>query len=230
VLVLCHHEVRSRERFHAQMSILVERGYAVLAMDDLIAWVRRGRPIPSRAAVLTFDGGYRSQIDNALPTLETMRLSATFFPLSAGLDDAEVSGRDLAALAARGYTIGCHSHTHPDLTTLSPDDLEREVAGSRRILEDAVGRPVTVFCYPDGLWNTRVAAAVRSAGFEVAFTIDLGGLNAGDDPYELRRIPVLGEPGPTQFAAFLRGTRFIAGSILIGWKIRERLLDRALAG
>ena len=104
VLVLCHHEVRSRERFHTQMSILVERGYSVLTMDDLIAWVRRGRPIPSRAAVLTFDGGYRSQLDNALPTLETLRLSATFFPLSAGLDDAEISGRDLAALAARGHS------------------------------------------------------------------------------------------------------------------------------
>jgi len=89
---------------------------------------------------------------------------------------------------------------------------------------------VTAFCYPDGLWNTRVAAAVQGAGFEVAFTIDLGGLNAGDDPYQLRRVPVLGEPGRSQFAAFLRGTRFIAGSLLIGWKIRERLLDRALAG
>jgi peptidoglycan/xylan/chitin deacetylase (PgdA/CDA1 family) len=41
--------------------------------------MHRGRPIPSRAAVLRFDGGYRSQLDNAVPTLETMRLSATFF-------------------------------------------------------------------------------------------------------------------------------------------------------
>jgi peptidoglycan/xylan/chitin deacetylase (PgdA/CDA1 family) len=148
LLVLCHHEVRSRERFRAQMSILVERGYSVLTMDDLVAWLRRRRPIPSRTAGLTFDGGYRSQLDNAVPTLETMRLSATFFPLSAGLDDAEISGRDLAALAARGHTIGCHSHTHPDLTTLSSDDLAREVAGSKQVLEDAVGRPVTAFCYP----------------------------------------------------------------------------------
>jgi peptidoglycan/xylan/chitin deacetylase (PgdA/CDA1 family) len=156
-----------------------------------------------------------------------MRLPATFFPLSAGLDDAEISGRDLAALAARGHTIGCHSHTHPDLTTLSPGELEREVLGSKQILEDLVGRPVTAFCYPDGLSNTRVADAVRGAGFEVAFTIDFGGLSTGDDPYQLKRIPILGEPGSAQFAAFLRGTRFLAGGILIAWKIRERLFDRA---
>jgi len=171
VRVLCHHEVRSRERFPAQMSVLVERGYSVLSMEALIAWTRRGQPIRSPAVVLTFDGGYRSQLDNALPTLEALRLLATFFPLSAGLDDAEISGRDLTELAARGYTIGCH--THPDLTTLSPGELEREVAGSKRVLEDAVGRPATAFCYPDGVRNSRVATAVRNAGFAVAFTIDL---------------------------------------------------------
>jgi hypothetical protein len=27
LLVLCHHEVRSRERFQAQMSVLIERGF-----------------------------------------------------------------------------------------------------------------------------------------------------------------------------------------------------------
>jgi peptidoglycan/xylan/chitin deacetylase (PgdA/CDA1 family) len=225
VRVLCHHEVRSRASFHAQMSVLVERGYSVLSMEELVAWARRARPIRSPAVVLTFDGGYRSQLDNALPTLEALKLPATFFPLSAGLDDAEITGRDLAELAARGHTIGCHTHTHPDLTTLSPDELEREIAGSKRVLEDAVGRPVTAFCYPDGLSNSRVAAEVRNAGFEVAFTIDLGGVRAGDDPYHLRRIAVLGDPGRTEFSAFLNGTRFIAGGILIGWKIRERFLE-----
>jgi peptidoglycan/xylan/chitin deacetylase (PgdA/CDA1 family) len=226
VLVLCYHDVRRRERFHDQISILLSRGYSVLTMEEFIAWVRRRQPIRSPAVLLTFDGGYRSQLDNALPALEAFKLPATFFPLSSGLDldDAEVSARELAALAAGGHTIGCHTHTHPDLTTLLPDDLEREVAGSKRILEDVVGRPVTAFCYPDGLRSSQVAAAVQRAGFEVAFAVDLGGVNAGDDPYQLRRIPILGEPGPREFGAFLKGTRGVSGGILIGWKLRERLL------
>jgi peptidoglycan/xylan/chitin deacetylase (PgdA/CDA1 family) len=223
LLVPCHHEVRSRERFQAQMSVLIERGYSVVTMDALIGWARRGQPIRSPAVLLTFDGGYRSQLDNAIPALDALKLPATFFPLSAGLDDAEVSGRDLAELAARGHTIGCH--THPDLTTLPPQDLEREITGSKRVLEDVVGKPVTAFCYPYGVRNARVAAAVRSAGFEVAFTIDLGGVSARDDPYQLRRIAILGEPGRTEFGAFIKGTRFVAGGMLMGWKIRERFLD-----
>jgi len=50
-------------------------------------------------------------------------------------------------------------------------------------------------------------------------------LRAGDDPYQLRRIAVLGDPGRTEFSAFLNETRFIAGGILIGWKMRERFLE-----
>jgi peptidoglycan/xylan/chitin deacetylase (PgdA/CDA1 family) len=208
------------------MSTLLERGYSVLAMDEFIAWVRRRRPIRSPAVLLTFDGGYRSQLDNALPVLEMLAMPATFFPLSSGLDlpDAEVSGRELAALASSGHTIGCHTHTHRDLSSLSPEDLEWEVVGSKRILENVVGRPITAFCYPEGLRSPRVAAVVQRAGFDVAFAIDLGGVKANDDPYQLRRIPILGEPGRGEFGAFLNGTRFVSGGILMGWKIRERLL------
>lgn len=99
VLVLCYHHVRSRERFHGHMSILLDRGYSVLTMDEFIAWLLRRCPIRSPAVLLTFDGGYRSQLDNALPVLETLEMPATFLPLSSGLDldDAEVSGRELAA-------------------------------------------------------------------------------------------------------------------------------------
>ena len=225
VLVLCHHAVRRRDRFHAQMSSLLERGYAVLTMKEFTAWLRRGQPIRSPAVVLTFDGGYRSQLDNALPTLEALKLPATFFPVSAALDDAEFGRHGLAALAAAGHTIGCHTHTHPDLTRQSPQGLAQEIVGSKRLLEDVIGQAVTVFCYPDGLRNPRVAAAVQGAGFEVAFTIDLGGVRAGDDPYQLRRAAILGEPDRRSFAGFMKGTRGVAGAILIGWKIRERFLE-----
>jgi hypothetical protein len=43
VLVLCYHDVRSPKRFRGQMSVLLERGYSVLATDEFIAWVRRRR-------------------------------------------------------------------------------------------------------------------------------------------------------------------------------------------
>src|SRR5215211_93242 len=38
-----------------------------------------GRPLPRRAVALTFDDGYRDNLDLAVPLLEELRLPATFF-------------------------------------------------------------------------------------------------------------------------------------------------------
>ena len=79
--------------------------------------------------------------------------------------------RDLAKL---GYTIGCHSHSHPDLTGLSKTELHREVHGSKQILEEVVGQRVTAFCYPYGAYDACVRNVVQAAGYDMAFTVDWG--------------------------------------------------------
>ena len=60
----------------------------------------------------------------------------------------------------------------------------------------------------------------------MAFTVDLGGVPRNDDPYLLKRVPVLGEPSVVEFRAYLSGTLGVSGPLLLYWKLRERLLDR----
>ena len=98
--------------------------------------------------------------------------------------------------------------------------------GSKLALEDALSQRVSAFCYPYGAYDTRVREIVQDAGFDVAFTVDLGGVKFGDDPYRLKRVPVLGDPGPREFAVYLSGQFLVSGSILLYWKVRERILDR----
>ena len=215
------------------MALLSERGYSVLSMDQFTEWLR-GSPLPSRpAALLTFDHCYASQLDRAVPVLEALKLRATFFPASAGLvhelPDVAADSRDtLLALAKAGHTIGCHTHNHPVLTRLSPTHVRRELLGSKLALEDALGQRVSAFCYPYGAYDARVREIVQETGFDVAFTVDLGGVNPGNDPYLLRRVPILGEPSSAQFGVYLSGRFFVSGALLLYWKVRERLLDRTM--
>jgi len=129
-------------------------------------------------------------------------------------------------LTKAGHTIGCHTHSHPDLTLLSIAEIRREVLGSKLALEDALGQRVSAFCYPYGAYDARIREVVEEAGFDVAFTVDLGGVKFGDDPHHLKRVPVLGEPGSGEFGVYLSDRFLVSGAILLCWKVRERLLDR----
>ncbi len=230
VLVLCYHRTRSRERFSRQMTALAEQGYAVLSMEHFTGWLHGRKKLAHPAVLLTFDGCDSDQLEHAVPELQAFNYPATFFPVSCHLDgertNLAVSWRQtLLELDQAGYTIGCHSHTHRDLTALPEAELWREVVDSKKLLEDLLGQQVSAFCYPYGACNSQVASAVRQAGFHVAFTVDLGGVNPGDDPYRLKRVPVLGEPKVREFCAYLSGHVLLSGAILAHWKVRERLLD-----
>src|SRR5437016_4882757 len=76
------------------------------------------------AALLTFDGCYSDQLENAVPVLDAVKFPATFFPASAGLacelpDAAAYWRNTVLALTKAGHTVGCHTHNHPVLTRLS---------------------------------------------------------------------------------------------------------------
>jgi peptidoglycan/xylan/chitin deacetylase (PgdA/CDA1 family) len=230
VVVLCYHRIRSREHFRMQMDLLADGGYRVLSMGQFLERLNKPQGAFQPAVLLTFDGCSSDQLEHAVPVLQSLNFPATFFPVTAFLDcdfahqplPWRESFRDLTKA---GHTIGCHSHTHADLTELPRAQIHQEVVVSKRILEEAIGQPVQAFCYPFGRWDASIASIVRDAGYEVAFTVDLGGVSPANDPYQLKRAAILGEPGRAELKAFLSGRFLLSGGLLLSWKVRERLLD-----
>jgi len=96
----------------------------------------------------------------------------------------------LKEVAERGVEIGSHTVSHRPLTEVSSKQLGHELANSADRL-DAIGLPrPRAFAYPFGQWNQEVADAVRDAGYEVAFTVDRGAVEADSDPHALPRFAV----------------------------------------
>lgn len=97
----------------------------------------------------------------------------------------------VAEMAEAGVAFGSHSLSHPILSRETPERVEREVAGSKRALEERLGRPVRSFAYPNGTaadFDDGVVAAVREAGYASACTT-IPGLNTADtDPFRLHRV------------------------------------------
>jgi len=74
---------------HKQLSLL-RRVATVVALDAALDDLASGRPLPPRAVALTFDDGYRDNLDVALPMLQDLGLPATFF-LVPGVLDGEIT-------------------------------------------------------------------------------------------------------------------------------------------
>jgi len=89
-----------------------------------------------------------------------------------------LSADELGALAERGHVVASHTHHHttasPEFAPdMSPAALDREVAGSRRVLERLSGRDVRVLAWREGTSlgaDARADEALRSSGYEFLFT------------------------------------------------------------
>lgn len=84
---------------------------------------------------------------------------------------------DVAKVASAGMDIGSHTRTHRILQTLEDAPLRDELEGSRRDLEERLGRRINSIAYPVGysvVGEPRIVRALAAAGYEVGFTAHTG--------------------------------------------------------
>ncbi len=183
------------DRFAEQMQAVEDAGYTAITMRDSEDYWAGKRRVPRKPIVLTFDDGYRSHVDVALPELEKrgwpgvlyLEVAAMKKPGAEGISRAHVR-----KLVDAGWELGAHTMTHPDLTTLDAAALTEEIAGSRKLLRDQFGVAVDAFCYPAGKYDDTVIAAVDDAGYASATTVEEGLAGPGDEPFTRHRIRVNG--------------------------------------
>lgn len=94
-------------------------------------------------------------------------------------------------LDAHGIEIGAHTISHPILAGLDDDTAQEEIRGSKRDLEAMLGKSVRLFAYPNGKagkdYDARHVRMVREAGFEAAFTTEVGVVCSRSDRFQLPR-------------------------------------------
>jgi len=156
----------SKSDFAAQMRWLARHGYRAVTQRDVWNHWHRGTALPRKPVVISFDDGYRSVAEAALPEMRrrswpgVLNLTVKNLRVSGGLSESRVR-----MLIAAGWELASHSLTHPDLTSLDDRSLSREVTHSRAALRSRFGVPVDFFCYPAGRHDARVIRAVRRAGY-----------------------------------------------------------------
>ena len=90
-------------RFEAHIRALA-RFFRVLPLEEAVQRLRDGC-LPSRALAITFDDGYRDNVDVALPILSRLGVPATFF-IATGYLDGGVMWNDRIIEATRKLPVG----------------------------------------------------------------------------------------------------------------------------
>lgn len=210
--------------FADQMALLAELGYTPVSLDAVRDHYLRERPLPARAVLITFDDGYRDNLENALPVLRRHGYPAVVFVPIAYLDGGRplpheeplrllgvrndtVGWDDLAAFEEAGVRVESHGIGHRPLSELDPGEAAREIAVSKLRLEERLGRAVEAYAFVKGSladYRPEHASLVQQAGYTLAFTSVSGANGPRTDRYRLRRYNVEPYP-PRTFELVLRG-------------------------
>lgn len=120
----------------------------------------------------------------------TRRFSARIEHDAAG-HSRPISWPQVQEMGTAGIEFGSHTVTHPNLTCISAEDLDKELLDSKRMLEDRLQCSIDSIAYPIGTssaFNTRVIEATARHGFKLGVTY-LSGANqlSSLKRFELRR-------------------------------------------
>ena len=176
------------------------RGHEVVSLRALL-----GSPGSRNRVALTFDDGFRTVYERALPVLRDEGATATLF-----LTTGHVGGSNdwptqptwaprwpmldwdqIEALAAAGWDIQAHTSTHPDLRALSDDAIRVEMETADALIEERLGRRPDHFAYPYGYFNERVAGLANDR-YAWSMTTELAPLDRrGEDELRADGVPRL---------------------------------------
>lgn len=188
--IIVFHEIKDPSVFRKKIEWLKEH-YDLVSLEDLFSLRVGDRTL----IAITFDDGYASWYDQAVPVLEELRIPAVFFVCSGFIDstgeDGErfcrenfkrsqkllpLSKKQLIELSNHPlFEVGSHSMNHMDLgEVMGIKTLDREIDGDRKQLEDWTGKKVQWFAYPfGGRSNVSLEAIqyLRQSSFRAAFTL-----------------------------------------------------------
>lgn len=212
--ILLYHRV-APAAFDEQLQYLRANGYYSVSWETWGRAIASQTALPGKAVMLTFEGGDRAFFETTWPLLQRYGFQATVF-LACGYigerfgvaGDAEavplMGWPEIWQLRDQGVEFGSLGITYQPLTTLSPTEIVREVAGSRSMLEQGLERPVQVFAYPYGEFDPVVQHLVGACGY----LFGAGGwlrLSGFSDPFlGLPRVEIMPSDGLMEFTSKLR--------------------------
>ena len=221
VPILCYHQVRDWRpddsptarayivppaAFTQQMQALADSGYQTILPDQLLDYLQKGKALPAKPVMLTFDDSRLDQYTTALPVMDKHGFKAAFFIMTVSLGrPGYMSNEQVKELSDAGHSIGSHTWDHHNVKKYQGQDWVTQVEKPSQQLEKITGKKIEYFAYPFGLWNREAIPHLKEHNLKAAF--QLADKMDPDDPlFSIRRIIVPGSWSGDRLLKTMRGS------------------------
>lgn len=234
VYILGYHSIEDWEYPHSvspsefewQLQHL-KQNFEMLSLSYFLQILDGTRTLIRDAVLLTFDDGVEDNYTNALPILQKYGVPAIIFLATDyvgrvhagphGYPFQFLSWEQCRALSqSQLIAIESHTHTHPLLTELSPEDIDYECTHSKELIAKEVGIMPRTISYPKGQYNNLVLERVTPQ-YTCGFAIDGGVLSLpAHDHRVLPRILISRDISRMRFRLMLTPWYWVARTVRDG--------------
>jgi peptidoglycan/xylan/chitin deacetylase (PgdA/CDA1 family) len=176
----------SEKAFVRQLRFLERHNWKVIDLATFLRGLAEPESLPRKAALLTFDDGYRSIRRIALPWLRRLGYPAVLFmptrfigrtnsfDLANEPRERMCDWDDLRELERWGISVQSHGLSHRPFPSLDATEQKKELIRSKRVLEKGLGKSVEVFAFPYGADGQtakdrkKLRRALEQAGYRAA--------------------------------------------------------------
>ena len=120
---------------------------------------------------ISFDAAWGAdKTRQIMDVCDSYGVKATFFLVVFWIDKYPEM---VAEIAARGFEIGTHSATHPQMSKLSEAQVREELTSSSKKIFEITGKPVTLFRPPFGDYNNQLIKVATGLGlYTIQWSVD----------------------------------------------------------
>lgn len=216
LVIITYHCVKMEQRsqFEKQMDILLQLGHPI-HVNGALPTSHNNHYIG-----VTFDDGYQSVLENALPILQTRKIPATIFVTTGALgkkpewignpdhiyaNERVLTEKQLKELPDDLITIGSHTVSHVHLTDVDESTARREIVDSKETLEKLLNKKITLFAAPYAIVHKDMTTLFEEAGYERVFLNIPTYPTTKTDLYIMGRTSVEATDWPLEFRLKLLG-------------------------
>ena len=219
------------EDFKWQMQYLRDNGFTPISEGQLMDFWFRGKPLPPKPVLITFDDGFRTIYRDAFPVMKSYGYPSIFFLYTKFIENGEAALKrradqkkkhkvklgvepleigDILSMQNSGMIVESHTANHLNLGLVNeqkaPVDyqklLEFELSEPLTFIQSNFKRRPELIAYPYGVYDPAILKTTHEEGYKLAFTVNPGPNDHTVDPLKLRRELVLYPISHERFAKF----------------------------